>query len=149
MGSLAADLDLAARGGRYRGPARESSVSPVAVRLRGLYLAIVTLGTRVRRHPLRQHELGPDRSPVRPGSAGSSPDSTSGSGRRRRPLVNVSDDGHWLWFDVSDSQKRYLFLLVITLVFALVAKNLLRSRTGRALQAIRDRDIAAEVMGVP
>ena len=30
-----------------------------------------------------------------------------------------------------------------------VAKNLIRTRTGRALQAIRDRDVAAEVMGVP
>ena len=29
-----------------------------------------------------------------------------------------------------------------------LAKNIGRSRTGRALQAIRDRDIAAEVMGV-
>ena len=38
---------------------------------------------------------------------------------------------------------------MITLVFALLSKNIIRSRTGRALQAIRDRDIAAEVMGVP
>ena len=35
------------------------------------------------------------------------------------------------------------------LVFILIAKNIARTRTGRALQAIRDRDIAAEVMGVP
>ena len=34
------------------------------------------------------------------------------------------------------------------LLFVLIAKNLARTRTGRALQAIRDRDIAAEVMGV-
>ena len=32
---------------------------------------------------------------------------------------------------------------------AWAAANLARSRTGRALQAIRDRDIAAEIMGVP
>ena len=32
--------------------------------------------------------------------------------------------------------------------FTLFAKNLIRTRTGRAWQAIRDRDIAAEVMGV-
>ena len=35
------------------------------------------------------------------------------------------------------------------IVALLVAKNLVRSRTGRALQAIRDRDVAAEIMGVP
>ena len=34
-------------------------------------------------------------------------------------------------------------------IFILVAKNLVRTRTGRALQAIRDRDVAAEIMGVP
>ena len=31
---------------------------------------------------------------------------------------------------------------------ALVAKNLVRSRPGRAMQAVRDRDLAAEVIGV-
>ena len=40
-------------------------------------------------------------------------------------------------------------MLVLFLVFLLLAKNIVRTRTGRALQAIRDRDIAAEVMGVP
>ena len=35
------------------------------------------------------------------------------------------------------------------LIFLLLAQNIARTRTGRALQAIRDRDIAAEVMGVP
>jgi branched-chain amino acid transport system permease protein len=40
-------------------------------------------------------------------------------------------------------------LLVFTVFMLLVAKNLARTRTGRALQAIRDRDVAAEVMGIP
>ncbi len=31
----------------------------------------------------------------------------------------------------------------------MVCKNVIRTRTGRALQAIRDRDVAAEVMGIP
>ena len=39
-------------------------------------------------------------------------------------------------------------MAVLVLVFILLAKNIARTRTGRALQAIRDRDIAAEVMGV-
>ena len=33
-------------------------------------------------------------------------------------------------------------------VFALVAKNLVRGRVGRSWMAIRDRDIAAEIIGV-
>jgi branched-chain amino acid transport system permease protein len=61
----------------------------------------------------------------------------------------VASDGHWLWFDVTDNQKRYLVLLVVLIVMVMIAKNLARTRTGRALQAIRDRDVAAEVMGVP
>jgi branched-chain amino acid transport system permease protein len=51
--------------------------------------------------------------------------------------------------DLSDAQKTFFFLLVTVLIATLLAKNLMRSRTGRALQAIRDRDVAAEVMGVP
>ena len=39
-------------------------------------------------------------------------------------------------------------MAVLLLLFILIAKNMARTRTGRALQAIRDRDIAAEVMGV-
>ncbi len=43
----------------------------------------------------------------------------------------------------------YLFCLVIVVVFALIAKNLTRGRVGRSWMAIRDMDIAAEIIGVP
>jgi len=43
---------------------------------------------------------------------------------------------------------RYLTALVIVAVFALAAKNLVRGRVGRSWMAIRDRDIAAEIIGV-
>jgi branched-chain amino acid transport system permease protein len=43
---------------------------------------------------------------------------------------------------------RYVTVLAIVAVFALVAKNLVRGRVGRAWMAIRDRDIAAEIIGV-
>ena len=43
---------------------------------------------------------------------------------------------------------RYLMALGFVAVFALVAKNLVRGRIGRAWMAIRDRDIAAEIIGV-
>ncbi len=123
-------------------------VSPVAVRLRGLYLAIVTLGLvfvgiHLGNTSWGQKIAGP------PGLGREFPELDLRFWKEEVPLVDVGGDGRWLWFDVSDSQKRYLFLLVVTLVLALVAKNLLRGRTGRALQAIRDRDVAAEVMGVP
>ena len=123
-------------------------VSPVAVRLRGLYLAIVTLGLVFLGIHFGNTSWG--RKIAGPPALGREfQELDIRLWKEKEPLINVGGDGRWLWFDVSDGQKRYLFLLVLTILFAVLAKNLVRSRTGRALQAIRDRDIAAEVMGVP
>ncbi len=46
------------------------------------------------------------------------------------------------------AQVRYVTALAVVTVFALVAKNLVRGRVGRCWMAIRDRDIAAEIIGV-
>jgi len=43
---------------------------------------------------------------------------------------------------------RYVTALGLVVVFAWVAKNLVRGRVGRSWMAIRDRDIAAEIIGV-
>jgi branched-chain amino acid transport system permease protein len=43
---------------------------------------------------------------------------------------------------------RYLVALGFVALFALMAKNLVRGRIGRSWMAIRDRDIAAEIIGV-
>ncbi len=43
---------------------------------------------------------------------------------------------------------KYLFALGLVVVFALVAKNLVRGRVGRRWMAIRDMDIAAELIGI-
>ena len=42
----------------------------------------------------------------------------------------------------------YLFCLTIVTIFGFAAKNLLRGRIGRGWMAIRDMDIAAEIIGV-
>jgi branched-chain amino acid transport system permease protein len=42
----------------------------------------------------------------------------------------------------------YLFCLTLVVVLAMVAKNLTRGRIGRSWMAIRDMDIAAEIIGV-
>ncbi|HEX4858434.1 MAG TPA: branched-chain amino acid ABC transporter permease, partial [Usitatibacteraceae bacterium] len=44
--------------------------------------------------------------------------------------------------------EKYLFVLSLVAVFALVAKNLVRSHIGRAWMATRDMDVAAEVIGI-
>ncbi len=45
-------------------------------------------------------------------------------------------------------ETRYLVCLTIVVVFALIAKNLVRGRIGRSWMAIRDMDIAAELIGI-
>ncbi|OED38866.1 ABC transporter permease [Chromatiales bacterium (ex Bugula neritina AB1)] len=48
----------------------------------------------------------------------------------------------------ADAPARYLFCLVIVVLLAWVARNLTRGRIGRSWMAIRDMDIAAEIIGV-
>jgi len=43
---------------------------------------------------------------------------------------------------------KYLFVLSIVVVLALLAKNLVRSNIGREWMAVRDMDIAAEIIGI-
>jgi branched-chain amino acid transport system permease protein len=44
--------------------------------------------------------------------------------------------------------RKYLFCLAVLVVFALLAKNLVRSAIGREWMAIRDMDVAAAVIGI-
>jgi branched-chain amino acid transport system permease protein len=109
-------------------------VAPLATRLRGLYLAIVTLGLVF----IAQYVLS-DWSEV-----------TGGAGvGRPAPVPSLFGErldrtGDFFTAD----QKLYWLALVALVLFALAARNLARSRIGRAFTAIRDRDIAAGVMGV-
>ncbi|HEY5799915.1 MAG TPA: branched-chain amino acid ABC transporter permease, partial [Burkholderiaceae bacterium] len=45
--------------------------------------------------------------------------------------------------------RKYLLVLGVVALLALLAKNLVRSHTGRAWMAVRDMDVAAEVIGIP
>jgi branched-chain amino acid transport system permease protein len=51
-------------------------------------------------------------------------------------------------FVIEDSRVWYFTLLFIDFVIVVFAINLLRSRTGRAWMALRDRDVAAEALGI-
>lgn len=120
-------------------------VAPTAVRVRGLYLAFVTIGlVFVGDHIFRN---------VRNVSGGPSigrewPPLELRIWKEEQPLISFEVDGPWLGVDLSSQAKKYLFLLLIVVIFALAHKNIARSRLGRAFAAVRDRDIAAEVMGV-
>ncbi|HET8680559.1 MAG TPA: branched-chain amino acid ABC transporter permease [Micromonosporaceae bacterium] len=109
-------------------------VAPLAIRLRGLYLAIVTLGlVFVGGYVLSEWESltgGPDI-----GRRAATPELFG---------YRFDEPGAFLTRD----QKLFLLMFVLLVVFGLAGRNLARSRVGRAFSAIRDRDIAAGVIGV-
>ena len=49
---------------------------------------------------------------------------------------------------INTPESKYLLCLAILVVFALLAKNLVRSHLGREWMAIRDMDVAASVIGI-
>ncbi|MDH3517714.1 MAG: branched-chain amino acid ABC transporter permease [Acidimicrobiia bacterium] len=121
------------------------AVGPTAVRVRGLYLAIVTLGlVFIGEYLFRNFDSVTGGSQ----SGRTFPDFELRLWKEETPLVDFSRDGAWFGIEISSEAKTYLFLLVICLIFVLYAKNIQRTRVGRAFQAIRDRDVAAEIMGV-
>ncbi|MDJ0497005.1 MAG: branched-chain amino acid ABC transporter permease [Acidimicrobiia bacterium] len=113
-------------------------VAPIATRLRGLYLAFVTLGlVFIGEHIFREWDsltggIGVGRSAPKPILFG----------------YDLSREGSFLGFTLSAEQQYLLFALVVLLVMGFLAKNLVRGRVGRAFSAIRDRDVAAEIMGI-
>jgi branched-chain amino acid transport system permease protein len=114
-------------------------VGPMALRLKGLYLAIVTLGVVF----IAQHVLlnapkisggpqGREFPPVVIGSFDFSPGKTLQLGG-----LTIDHDG--LYY--------YLGLLILAAATAF-AWSLRRSRSGRAMLAVRERELPASVMGV-
>jgi branched-chain amino acid transport system permease protein len=49
---------------------------------------------------------------------------------------------------IESPMQKYLFCLGVLIVFAMLAKNLVRSHIGREWMAIRDMDVAAAVIGI-
>jgi branched-chain amino acid transport system permease protein len=95
-----------------------------SVRLKGLYLALTTLGAQVilgwiALYGIKTTAAGFAVDPVQLGSLG-----------------------------LATPQRFYYVAVAFALLMALMAKNLMRSRVGRAFIAIRDNDRAAEGMGI-
>jgi branched-chain amino acid transport system permease protein len=114
-------------------------VGPTALRLRGLYLAIVTIGLVF----IGQHVWF------------NVPAISGGPGGRSFPAVTFGSfdfsPGHQLTVGglVIDHNGLYYYLALIILAAAtLFVWNVVRGRPGRAMQAVRDREIAAAIMGV-
>ena len=114
-------------------------IAPLAARVRGLYLAILTLGLLfIGEHVLKEMKWLTGGSGV--GRSAPSPVLLGQDLYARRTLLGT---------ELSSIGVFYLFALVVLIVLAVLARNVARSRQGRAFAAVRDRDIAAEVMGVP
>ena len=113
-------------------------VAPLAARVRGLYLAILTLGlVFIGEHVFKEA------TPI-----------TGGAGVGRAPAepillgVNLFSNLTVFGYRIDRFTVFYFTCFVIFIVMALAARNLTRSRFGRSFAAVRDRDVAAEVMGV-
>jgi branched-chain amino acid transport system permease protein len=120
-------------------------IAPTSLRVRGLYLAIVTLGlVFIGQHLFRNLDFITGGSQ----SGRTFPRLELKLWKEEKPLIDFQSDGAWFGIDLSGQAKTLYVLLLFAGVGALVAKNLQRTRTGRAFQSIRDRDIAAEITGV-
>ena len=60
----------------------------------------------------------------------------------------VAPELNFFGFYANKPIEKYLVCLLFVTVFALLAKNLVRGNIGRQWMAIRDMDIAAELMGI-
>jgi branched-chain amino acid transport system permease protein len=98
-----------------------------AMRLRGLYLALVTLAIAIFLVPLLKRF-----EEVTGGSMG----------------LSLAKPQPPAWTGLAEDQWLYFLALAVAVVSFLLAAGLIRSRVGRALHALRDNEIAAEVMGV-
>ena len=120
------------------------AVGPFALRLEGLYLAIVTLGLLfVVQHLLRNGldvAYGKDYLTV-PMHVWFDAQDPRGLGAFRQPLELPGAT-------VSPDQKLYALFVVIAALTLWMGKNLQRSNAGRAMMAVRDRDLAAAALGV-
>ncbi|RZQ65135.1 branched-chain amino acid ABC transporter permease [Amycolatopsis suaedae] len=136
-GDLGLPLPLWLAAAALTGAVLGGLIGPFALRLRGNYLAIVTLGLIFIGEHLWRNLTG-----VTGGN--------SGTAVTAKPALGPVDLGALEIAGEEYSRNQGWFWLVWGMValVALLAKNLVRTRPGRALQAIRDRDQAAEVIGV-
>jgi branched-chain amino acid transport system permease protein len=61
--------------------------------------------------------------------------------------VVTAQDVTILGYTFASPEAKYILTFLIVVVMALLAKNMVRSSTGRAWMAVRDMDVAAQVIG--
>jgi branched-chain amino acid transport system permease protein len=98
-----------------------------ALRLRGLYLALVTLALAIATPQLIKRFDG-----LTEGTQGLTVEQPESPG----------------WLPLADDQFLYLLTLVVAAIMFALAWSLMRSQVGRAVQAVRDGEIPASTLGV-
>jgi branched-chain amino acid transport system permease protein len=114
-----------------------AAVGPFALRLRGDYLVVVTIGLVF----VGEHLWKNWRS-LTGGPGGRNVSASTKIGPF--DMEGLKLFGH----EFTKEQSVFWFLWLVVAVMCLLAKNLVRTRPGRAMQAVRDRDLSAEVIGV-
>jgi branched-chain amino acid transport system permease protein len=113
-------------------------IGPTALRLKGFYLAIVTLALVF----IGQYLFTNARS-ITGGAGGRSSFPTPGFGD-----FSFASPVPVFGLELTTNQWFFLLLLLILALSALFVGNVARTRIGRAWQAVRDNEIAACIMGV-
>lgn len=113
-------------------------LGPIASRVRGLYLAVLTLGLLM----LGEH-IFKIATPITGGQG-------VGRGVAEEILFGIDLGQRFSLGAITFNKDIILYLvsLAFLILGAIVARNIIRSRYGRAFAAVRDKDIAAELMGV-
>ena len=120
------------------------AIGVFALRLQGLYLAIVTIGLLYMvRHVL--HYGIPD---LTGGSVGSEVPIYVWFGETEAQMYDIYETMVYGPIELDFQQKMYFTFLCIAVLVTWMAKNLHRSGAGRAMMAVRDQDIAASALGV-
>lgn len=122
-------------------------IGPFALRLRGNYLAMVSILLVVGAQHIAKNWVS----------------LTGGESEPRNDLpgfvfsiwpgksIRFSDSGETSFFDTfffTKSQGYFWLCWAVAAFCAVLARNLLRSRQGRAMMAVRDRDLSSEIIGV-
>ncbi|MCC6225817.1 MAG: branched-chain amino acid ABC transporter permease [Microthrixaceae bacterium] len=113
-----------------------------ALRIKGLYLALVTLAVAVLFPDLVKHFES-----VTGGSSGlyiTTPEMNSRGVVVERSIQILAPEG----IDLSTEQWTFYLYLAVAIVAFIVVRNIVHSRVGRSMIAIRDNEVAAEVNGV-
>lgn len=113
-----------------------------ALRIKGLYLALVTLAVAVL-FPLMIEQF-PD---LTGGSSGLT--LTTRVQNRRGGFSDQTRQFDSPFGFLNSAQWRYFAFLAVAIAVYLFTRNLVHSRAGRAVIAVRDNELSAEVQGIP